>query len=49
MFSGANDIKFIELKDTIIQLNNTVASQNTLIASLQKTIEDCNAIAEGTD
>jgi transposase/uncharacterized coiled-coil protein SlyX len=36
--AGAKDIQFRELKDMISQLNTTIASQNQLIQSLQKTI-----------
>lgn len=43
MASGAKDIQFRELKDTIPQLNITVRTQNDLITSLQKMPEDCNA------
>ena len=38
--SGANDIQFRELKDTILQLNNTVNTQNTLLVSLNKQLEE---------
>jgi transposase len=39
MPSGVKDIQLLELKDTISQLNNTINTQNELIASLQKTLE----------
>ena len=38
--SGANDIQIRELKDTILQLNNTVNTQNTLLVSLNKQLEE---------
>jgi transposase len=41
--SGANDIQLRELKDTILQLNKTISAQNTLILSLQKSIDESNA------
>ena len=34
MASGAKDIQFRELKDTILQLNMTIRTQNDLITSL---------------
>ena len=34
MDSGRNDIRLIELKDTISQLNITIRTQNDLITSL---------------
>ena len=40
MASGAKDIQFRELKDTISQLNITIRTQNDLITSLQKMLED---------
>jgi transposase/uncharacterized coiled-coil protein SlyX len=40
--SGANDIQLRELKDTILQLNKTISTQNTLILSLQKSIDESN-------
>ena len=43
MASGAKDIQFRELKDTISQLNITIRTQNDLITSLQKMLEDRNA------
>ena len=39
MATNAKDIQLRELKDTIVQLNETVRGQNDLIKSLQKTIE----------
>ena len=43
MASSAKDIPFKELKDTISQLNSTVRTQNDLILSLQKMLEERNA------
>ena len=43
MPSGVKDIQLIELKDTISQLNTTISTQNELISSLQKMLEDRNA------
>jgi transposase len=43
MASGAKDIQFRELKDTISQLSITIRTQNDLITSLQKMLEDRNA------
>ena len=43
MASGAKDIQFRELKDTILQLNMTIRTQNDLIISLQKMLEERNA------
>ena len=43
MASGTKDIQFRELKDTISQLNITIRTQNDLITSLQKLLEDRNA------
>jgi transposase/uncharacterized coiled-coil protein SlyX len=43
MPSGVKDIQLIELKDTISQLNTTISTQNELISSLQKMLEECNA------
>ncbi len=42
MASGAKDIQFRELKDTISQLNITIRTQNDRITSLQKLLEDRN-------
>ena len=44
MPSGVKDIQLIELKDTISQLNTTISTQNELISSLQKMLEERNAI-----
>ena len=35
MSSGANEIRLLELKDTISQLNTTISTQNELIRSMQ--------------
>lgn len=43
MPSGVKDIQLIELKDTISQLNTTISTQNELISSLQKMLEERNA------
>lgn len=43
MVAGAKDIRFKELKDTISQLNTTIRTQNDLIVSLQKMLEERNA------
>ena len=43
MASSAKDIQFKELKDTISQLNTTIRTQNDLILSLQKMLEERNA------
>ena len=43
MASSAKDIQFKELKDTISQLNTTIRTQNDLIVSLQKMLEERNA------
>lgn len=43
MTSGLGDIQFIELKDTITQLNHTIKAQTALIESLKKTMEDRDA------
>lgn len=43
MASNAKDIQFKELKDTISQLNMTIRTQNDLITSLQKMLEERNA------
>jgi len=48
MASNARDIQLRELKDTIVQLNTTIETQNTLIASLQKTMETQNAEKDHT-
>ena len=43
MASGAKDIQFREPKDIISQLNMTIRTQNDLIISLQKMLEERNA------
>lgn len=43
MAASAKDIQFKELKDTISQLNTTIRTQNDLILSLQKMLEERNA------
>ena len=43
MPSGVRDIQLLELKDTISQLNKTISTQNELISSLQKMLEERNA------
>ena len=43
MPSGVRDIQFLELKDTISQLNNTISTQNELIRSLQKMLQERDA------
>lgn len=43
MSSGVKDIQLSELKDTILQLNKTISEQNSLIASLQKMLEERSA------
>lgn len=43
MPSGVKDIRILELKDTILQLNKTISEQNILIANLQKMLEEHNA------
>ena len=43
MAASAKDIQFKELKDTISQLNTTIRTQNDLIVSLQKMLEERNA------
>ena len=43
MASRAKDIQFKELKDTISQLNTTIRTQNDLILSMQKMLEERNA------
>lgn len=39
----SKDIQLLELKDTISQLNKTISTQNELISSLQKMLEERNA------
>ena len=43
MPSGVKDIQLTELKDTILQLNKTISEQNSLIANLQKMLEELTA------
>lgn len=43
MASNAKDIQFKELKDTISQLNTTIRTQNELILSLHRMLEERNA------
>ena len=43
MPSGVKDIQLLELKDTILQLNNTIREQSSLIENLQKLLEERNA------
>ena len=43
MPSGVRDIQLLELKDTISQLNNTISTQNELICSLQKMLQERDA------
>lgn len=43
MASGAKDIQFRELEDTISQLNMMIRTQNDLIISLQKMLEERSA------
>ena len=42
MASAKDDLRFLELKDTISQLNITISSQNELIKSLNTTIAGLN-------
>ena len=49
MASSAKDIQFKELKDTISQLNTTIRTQNDLITSLQKMMEERNAKEDEKD
>lgn len=42
MVRDTKDIQFRELKDTILQLNITIATQTQLIASLQKSLDAAN-------
>lgn len=46
MSTSAKDIQFRELKDTISQLNITIAAQNQLIVSLQESVNLANAREE---
>ena len=43
MPSGVKDIQLLELKDTILQLYNTIREQSSLIENLQKLLEERNA------
>ena len=47
--SGANDIQLRDLRDTILQLNNTINTQTSLIMSLQKSIDERNARIDEKD
>ena len=49
MVSSAKDIQFKDLKDTVSQLNTTIRTQNDLILSLQKMLEERNAKDEEKD
>ena len=49
MDSGRNDIRLIELKDTISQLNQTIRLQTEMIKDLRKTIEEHHASDEKKD
>jgi len=49
MPSGANDIQLRELRDTILQLNTTINTQNDLIVSLKEMIEADKARAAEKD
>ena len=49
MAPSAKDIQFRELKDTIPQLNTTIRTQNDLILSLQRMLEERNARDDGKD
>ena len=49
MASGAKDIQFRELKDTISQLNMTIRTQTEMIKDLRKTIEEHHASDEKKD
>ena len=40
MSSGVKDLQLLELKDTISQLNNTIRTQNEMICSMQKMLEE---------
>ena len=42
MARDTKDIQFRELKDTISQLNSTIAAQTQLITSLQKSLDAAN-------
>ena len=43
MSSGANEIRLLELKDTISKLNTTISTQNELIRSMQKMLQERDA------
>ena len=43
MSQGVNELKFLELKDTIKQLNTTLEAQNQLLVSLQKKLDESEA------
>lgn len=49
MASNAKDIQFKELKDAVSQLNTTIRTQNYLITSLRKMLEECNAKEDEKD
>lgn len=49
MGSDKNDIRLIELKDTISQLNQTIRLQTEMIKDLQKTIEEHHISDEKKD
>lgn len=49
MGSGRNDIRLIELKDTISQLNQTIRLQTEMIKDLRETIEEHHASDEKKD
>ena len=49
MPSGANDIQLRELRDTILQLNTTINTQNDLIVSLKEMLEADKALAAEKD
>ena len=46
MSTSARDVQFRESKDTISQLNITIASQNQLIVSLQESVNVANVREE---
>ena len=43
MAKSAKDIKLMEAKDTIAQLNEVIRNQNELIRSLRESVDTCNA------
>lgn len=49
MATNAKDIQFKELKDTVSQLNTTIRTQNDLILSLQKMLQERNAKEDEKD